>query len=218
MGGGRVQARGLHLDREHAHALPSLVEGRVRVVERVRGEDVAHVDRHVCLAGAVHDVLDEAEGADRGVGAGDLILIEERRVRARSLGNHDVVQVDVWLQGTARAHTHEARAAELVNQLVGVQRDRGDAHARSHNGYRGAAVGAGVAQHVAHGVELLGVLQVGLGDELRAQRVSGQEDRRRDGGGGVDVRCRAHVSSCGVEEPGAPSRLLYPCRKAMPCN
>ena len=160
------------------------------------------MDRYVGLTGATHHVLDEAEGADRRVGTGDLVLIQERRVRARGLCDDDVVEVDVRLQGTARSHAHEARAAELVDQLVGVQRDRGDAHARPHDGYRCASVGAGVAQHVAHGVELLRVLQVGLGDELRAQRVSGQEDRRRDGGGGVDVRCRAHVSSCGVEEPG----------------
>ena len=160
------------------------------------------MDRHIGLTGAAHHVVDESEGADRGVGAGDLILIEERRVRARSLSDHDVVQVDARLQGTARSHAHEARAAELVDQLVGVQRDRGDAHARPHDRHRSAAIRAGVAQHVAHGVELLRVLQVGLGDELRAQRVSGQEDRRRDGSGGVDVRCRAHVSSCGVEEPG----------------
>ena len=78
------------------------------------------MDRHVGLAGAAHHVLNEAEGADRRVGARDLVLIQERRIRAGRLGDHDVVQVDIWLQGTARTHPHEARAAEVVDQLVGV--------------------------------------------------------------------------------------------------
>ena len=45
-----------------------------------------------------------------------------------------------------------------------------------HHRQAPALVVAGVAEHVAYGVDLLGVLEPGLGDELGPQRVAGHED------------------------------------------
>ena len=125
--------------------------------------------------------------------------------------------MQVGLQGATRSDAHQAPAAEDVDELVGVQGDGGNAHAGSHDGHRGALVGAGEAEHVAHRVELLDVLQVGLGDELRAQGVSRKQDRLGDGSGGINVRCGTHVScpSLWRGELGS-SRRLYLSVKAKP--
>ena len=68
-----------------------------------------------------------------------------------------------------------------MDELPGVEGDRGDAHPRPHHRNFFTLVGAGVAESVADGVELDSVVQVGLCDEFCAERVTGQEDGFGDG-------------------------------------
>ena len=136
--------------------------------------------------------LNQAVGTDGGIGSRDVVLIDEVRVRAGSLSDDDIVKVDSGLQRAAGTHTDELCAAKDVNEFPRIQRDRRDTHTRAHNRYRSALVGTGEAQHVTHRVELLRVLKVGLGNELGAKRISGQQDGRCNGGRRVDVRCRFH--------------------------
>ena len=136
--------------------------------------------------------LDQAVGADGGIGSRDVVLIDEVRVRACSLSDDDIVKVDSGLQRATRTHTDELCASKNVDEFPRIQRDRRDTHTRAHNRYRGALVGTGEAQHVTHRVELLRILKVGLGNELGAKRISRQQDGRCNGGRRVDVRCRFH--------------------------
>lgn len=137
--------------------------------------------------------LDETVGANGGIGSRDVVLIDEVRVRACSLSDDDIVKVDSRLECTTRTHADQLRATKNMDEFPRVQRDRRNTHTRSHNGHRGALVGTGEAQHVTHRVELLRILKVGLGNELSAKRISGQQDGRRDWGSRVDVRCRFHA-------------------------
>lgn len=58
--------------------------------------------------------------------------------------------------------------AEGVDEFVGVEAGGGDAHAGAHDGDTLALEVAGVAEHIADGVELDDVFQVGVGNELGA--------------------------------------------------
>ena len=136
--------------------------------------------------------LNQAVGADGGIGSRDVVLIDEVRVRAGSLSDDNIVKVDSRLQRATRTHTDELCATKDVNEFPRIQRDRRDTHTRAHNRYRSALEGTGEAQHVTHRIELLRILKVGLGNELGAKRISGQQDGRRDWGSRVDVRCRFH--------------------------
>ena len=168
-----------------------------------------HRDRG--FTGAVYNFFDKTERPNGCIRTRKLVLVHERRVRACCLSNDDIVQVHVGLERATGAHAHETFAAELVDQLVGVQGDGRDTHTRPHDGHGRALVGAGEAQHVTHRVELLDVLQVVLGDELRAQRITRQEDRLGDRGGGVDVRCRTHVSFPSSNHGAISSSASLPC-------
>ena len=136
--------------------------------------------------------LNQAVGTDGGIGSRDVVLIDEVRVRAGSLSDDDIVEVDSRLQRATCTHTDELCAAKDVDEFPRIQRDRRDTHTRAHNRYRSALEGTGEAQHVTHRVKLLRILKVGLGNELGAKRISGQQDGRRNGGRRVDVRCRFH--------------------------
>ena len=68
-----------------------------------------------------------------------------------------------------------------MDEFPGVDTDGGNAHAGAHDGDGLAVKSAGKPQHIAHTVELDGIFQEVLGDELRPQWVTGQEDGFRNG-------------------------------------
>src|SRR5205085_11991311 len=81
-------------------------------------------------------------------------------------------------QAAARADTDQLLAAEL-DQLLEHDRRAGTAHARALYRHRPTLVRAGIAEQAALGVALDDVVEVRLGDVLRAQRVPRQEDGLR---------------------------------------
>ena len=71
------------------------------------------------------------------------------------------------------------RVDGAVDQLLEDDRRAGTAHAGALHRDRLAVVRAAVAEQPALGVALLNVVEVGLGDVFRAQRVAGKETRLR---------------------------------------
>ena len=61
----------------------------------------------------------------------------------------------------------------LVEQLIGIDADRGHAHAAALYGNRYAVIGAGVAVHAADGIVAYCVFQKMFCDEFRPQRSPG---------------------------------------------
>ncbi len=74
-----------------AHLLPAFVEGRIGIVESVRGEDVTHVVNSFSLTFAHSH---QAVGADGGIGSRDVKMDRRVRVRASLWSDDDIVKVD----------------------------------------------------------------------------------------------------------------------------
>ena len=88
---------------------------------------------------------------------------------------YDVHEVQVVRERTGRADADDVVDIVEVVQLPAVDADRRDAHAGGHHGHGHALPRAGVALHAADVVDEHRVFQKGLGDEFRAQRVTGHE-------------------------------------------
>ena len=115
----------------------------------------------------------------------------------------------VRLEPAARADADQLLAAEL-DQLLEDDRRAGAAHPRSLHRHRLAVVGAGVAEQAALAVALHDVVEVGLGDVLRAQRVAGKQHRL-----GVVARLGADVDRHGgglytMREDCADAEVIEP--------
>ena len=101
-------------------------------------------------------------------------------VHRRRVGRHggqrddQVAERVVRLQAAAGADADQLLAAELHELLEDDRRARA-AHAGALHGDRLALERAGVAEQPALGVPLHDVVEVGLGDVLRAQRVAGEQ-------------------------------------------
>ena len=126
------------------------------------------------------------DGRERAVEAE---LVREVGVRARARTGDDVHEVQVVRERTGRADADDVVDIVEVVQLPAVDADRRDAHAGGHHGHGHALPRAGVALHAADVVDEHGIFQKGLGDELRAQRVTGHEHGLGDVSGfGCDMR------------------------------
>ena len=172
----REEHGGLHLDGEHAAPRPALVLPAVRVVEDVARHDRADAHRLADLLrrvdGAVHDL------PARGRAVRLVVDVRVDGAVGRDCGQRDdqVAELHVGLEAAARADADEALDAEL-HELLDDDRGRGTAHAGRLDGDRLALPRARVAEHPALGVPLHGVVEVRLGDVLRAERVAGEEAR-----------------------------------------
>src|SRR5262249_54850684 len=87
----------------------------------------------------------------------------------------DVAELERIGDGAAAADADERANAVVGDQLVGVDRAGGHAHASALHRHLDALVRAGVAEHVPYGGVAAGILEVRLGNPLRAERVTGKE-------------------------------------------
>ena len=135
----------------------------------------------------------------------DGAVLRDRRQR------HDqVAEPVVRLQPAAGADAHQPLDAEL-DELLDDDRRRRAAHPRRLHRDRAALPHARVSEHAALGVPLDDVVEVGLGDVLRAQRIAGKEARLRVVAGlGADVDRQRYASWDDVEEPFA-----HACRRLL---
>src|SRR5690348_16399095 len=167
----REQRRGLHLDGEHAALRPALVLSLVRVVEHVAGDDRSDVQVLPELLRGVHSAVDDRPGCGRAVRLVSDEMHRRRVRRHRGQRDDQIAELMVRLKATAGADADQLLTAEL-DQLLEDDRRARAAHPGALHGNRLALVGAGVAEQAALAVALNGVLEIGLGDVLGAQRVA----------------------------------------------
>ena len=122
-------------------------------------------------------------------GSVDELPVGGRRVRlaadqvlSRRIGGHcrdrddQIAQLQIRLETAAGADTEEPLDAEL-HEFLEHDRRRRAAHPGRLNRDRPALELAGVAEHAALAVPLDRVVEVGIGDVLRPQRVAGEQAR-----------------------------------------
>src|SRR5579862_2127881 len=193
----REQDRRLHLDSEDAALRPAPVLARVGVVEDVARDDRPDVHRLVQLLRRVHGGVDELEARRRAV---RLLHVRVRRPVLGDRADRDdhVAEPVMRLQPAAGPDAENLLAAEH-DELLDHDRRRGTAHARRLHRDRLAVPRATEAEHAALRVRLHDVVEVGLGDVLRPQRIAGHEHRLGIVAGlGADVdRHRATLTRTG---------------------
>ena len=84
--------------------------------------------------------------------------------------------MDIRVHGAAGADAEELLAAEFMDELMHVDGDGRDAHARALDRYGNALVGAREAEDIADRRVLLRIVEEVFGNELSAQRVARQQD------------------------------------------
>ena len=146
------------------------------------------------LPGRADALLHQVVARDGGEVAGEVELVDIAGVRARALGEDEVHDVDVVLQGPGRADADDVLHIVGRVQLPAVDADGRHAHAGGHHAHRHVLPFAGVALYAAHVVDEHGVGQEILGDVLRAQGVAGHEDGLGKGSGSGAVM-RGHTYS-----------------------
>jgi hypothetical protein len=104
---------------------------------------------------------------------------DHRRVGRRADRHDQIVEPHGGLQRTARADADQDPGAVALEELVGIDPERRHAHPGALHRDPLAPVDSRIAELVAQLVVQHGAVQVALGDELRAQRITRQQD---DGG------------------------------------
>ena len=109
-----------------------------------------------------------------------MVLLGPVGIGAGSLGDDQVIQVDVLLDGPGGAHPDNVLHAVAIVKLVGINADGGHTHARGHDGDLHTLVGAGIALDAPDIVYKNGVFQEVFGNEPGPQRVAGHQYRLGD--------------------------------------
>ena len=130
----------------------------------------------VALVPVAAGIAQEIEVSNRAEGAGEIVLCGVIAVRASAHGNDDISCVQILREGAAGADADDVFHTVVVVQLVGVDADRGLAHARGHDRNALAVVVAGVAVYAAHVVDEDGIREIGFCDEFRAKRIAGHQN------------------------------------------
>ena len=186
-----VQARRLHLHRQDAELAVGPGGLAVVVVELVGGEHLAHVrpDAHLLRRG--HGIPQHPIVRGGAELAGESVLVGKVGVGGRAHGDDHIPHLYVVADAAGGADADDGLHTVEVIQLISVQADGGHTHAVAHDGDLLALVGAGVAQHVADGVEADRVFQIMLRHILCPQGIAGHQHDlgnvgllRRDAGRG----------------------------------
>ena len=164
------------------------------------------------LLGGVDGAVQELQVGRGGVRlAADVV----RRGRVGGDGGQrrdQVADLEIGLEPAAGADAEDLPDAEL-DELLDHDRGRGAAHAAGLHGDRLAVEGAGVPEHPALRVALHGVVEEGLGDVFRAQRVAGKE-----AGVGVVAGFGTDVDRQAAEPTASSSAVQDAHRAASPTD
>src|SRR5829696_3383219 len=172
----REEHGGFHLDGEDASVGPALGPLLVRVVEDVARDDRPDAHGLAELLRRVNGAVDELPVGRRRVRLAGEIVDRRRILRNGGNGDDQVAELQVGLEAAAGADPQDPLHAEHV-ELFDHDRGRGAAHPGGLHGDRLAVERAGVAEHPALPVLLLGSVEEVLCDVLGAQRVAGNEAR-----------------------------------------
>ena len=173
---GPVEAGGFHFDAEVAEVAEFFVEAGLRVVEEVGGVDLADLEFAALASGLFHGLLEHVPVGAGGELSGDAVGVAVVGVAGGSLGDDDILRVDVHVKAAGGADADDGLDTELAVELLRIDADGGDAHAVAHDGDALALVGAGVAEHVAGVVEADDVGHEVVRHGFGAERISWHEN------------------------------------------
>ena len=130
-------------------------------------------------------------GSDGRKSTGQMELVGKVAVGAGALSQHNIIQIDVVLDGAGRAYTDDVLHAIAIVQLVGVDADGRHAHTGGHNADLHALVSTGVAVDATDIVHQNGVFQEVFSNEFAAQRIAGHQHSLTEiAGSGSNMRGR----------------------------
>ena len=175
----------------------------IRRIEKVTREHIADVIAHVLLFCCGHGLLDEIVACERR----EVISAESDAVDVGICGcahtDNDVAQLDVRVRGAAASDAYYAPDSVLSDQFGAIDRCRWNPHAMRHHGHRVAFVLARESPHVADVGHAPGAIEVGFGNVLRTQRITGHQHRFGE------------IAGCSIHVFGSHS-ALYPPGVAWP--
>ena len=91
---------------------------------------------------------------------------------AGAFSNHEVPDLKILGICPGASDSDYGLYSIEMEKFISVETDRRHAHSVAHHAYGFAIVSSGVSQHATHFVEAHGILQVFLGHEFDAQRVT----------------------------------------------
>ena len=114
-------------------------------VEHIGGVDVAHMVGGAVGFRGLHRLGQQGKIRNGRKGAGQMELLCPVGIGAGALSQHQIIHMDVLLNGACGADTDDVLHTEEVKQLVGIDADGGHTHAGGHDGDFDTLVVAGVA-------------------------------------------------------------------------
>ena len=98
------------------------------------------------------------------------------RVGAGALAQHDVINIDMLLNGTGRTHTDDIFHTVAVKELMGLDANGRHSHAGSHHRDLNALVSSGVTVDTADVIHKDGIFQKIFRNKFGAQRITGHQN------------------------------------------
>ena len=146
-------------------------------VEHIGGIHIAHmVTSTVCLR-RLYCLGKQFIGGDGCKGTAQVELAGKIGIGASALGDHQIIEVNMLLDGAGKTHTNNIFHPVAVKQLMGVDSHGRHAHTRGHNGHLYALISAGIALDTTDVIDQNRVFQKVFCDKFRAQRVTGHQNR-----------------------------------------
>lgn len=138
-------------------------------IEGIGRIDIAHmVLGSVGLAG-FNRLAEQLPAGNGGKGTGQMVLAGPIGIGAGPLPQHQIIQLDILLDGTGGADPDDVLHAVAIEQLMGVNTDGRHTHAGGHDGHPDALIGAGIALDAPNIVHQHRIFQKVFRNEFAAQ-------------------------------------------------
>ena len=161
-------------------------------VEHIRGIHVAYMVPGTVFLRRLDRFFEQLPGGNRGKGAGKMELGSPVGIRAGALGDHQVVKMDMLLNGPGGSHPDDVLHTVAGEQLMGIDADGGHAHAGGHDGHPDALIKAGIALNAPDIIHKHRIFQEIFRDKFGTQGITGHQD-----GLSKVPRCRGDMGSRG---------------------
>ena len=155
----------------------SAVRVVVVVIEQIGADDVADLDGQIQSPRGVNSFAQQFKvRKQRKINRAAENLMNNRRIGRGTLSDNHVANPNILVHAAARPDADKFLCAVDVNQLVQVNRNRRNAHARPLHRNALALVLARKAENISDSRVLVNVLQKVFGDDFGANGVAGQQD------------------------------------------
>ena len=128
----------------------------------------------VGLAG-FNRLAEQLPAGNGGKGTGQMVLACPIGIGAGTLAQHQIIQLDILLDGTGGANPDDVLHAVAIEQLMGVNTNGRHTHAGGHDGHPDALIGAGIALDAPNIVHQHRIFQKVFRNEFAAQGVTGHQ-------------------------------------------